>query len=332
MTVTAGTIAFTKAFTDDPVAPGGTVELEFNLRNLDRFDDATGITFTDDLDATLSGLVATGLPVANVCGPGSTLSGTSMLSLTGGSLAADGGSCTFSVTLQVPAGAAPGGYPNTTSALMATLGGSPFVGPPATETLFVSDAPTLTKTFLTSPVGAGDMVTVRFSLTNNSTTAPATGISFLDNLDVFLSGVSVASLPAAGYCGAGSTISAIIVASQLNLSVNGANLPAGGSCTFDVDLTIPAGTPGGSYVNTTGIVTASVGGMARLGRPASDTLVIAAGPSIQKEFTDDPVAPGGMVTLQFTLEHAEGAAIPATGITFTDDLAATLAGLTATGL
>ncbi len=94
-------LSLEKEFTDDPVAPGDTVTLEFTVTNLDPASAATAIAFTDDLDAALAGLVAIGLPAADVCGAGSSISGTDFLTFTGGSLAA-GGVCTFSVTLQVP--------------------------------------------------------------------------------------------------------------------------------------------------------------------------------------------------------------------------------------
>ncbi len=91
----------TKVFVDDPIAPGGTGTLRFTLTNYDRTNAATGIAFTDDLNATLAGLAATGLPGANPCGPGSSLTGTSMLVFSGGSLPPEG-SCTFDVTFTVP--------------------------------------------------------------------------------------------------------------------------------------------------------------------------------------------------------------------------------------
>src|SRR5690606_26762568 len=47
-----------KQFTDDPVMPGDTVTLEFTLTNQDAANAITGIAFTDDLDASLSGLAA----------------------------------------------------------------------------------------------------------------------------------------------------------------------------------------------------------------------------------------------------------------------------------
>jgi len=68
------------------------------------------------------------------------ISGTSTLTFSGGSLPA-GASCTFSVTLQVPAGAAAGSHLNTTSSLTTDLGGRPFVGAPATGTLAVLALP-----------------------------------------------------------------------------------------------------------------------------------------------------------------------------------------------
>ncbi|WP_339334737.1 Ig-like domain-containing protein, partial [uncultured Maricaulis sp.] len=110
-----GTVQFSKRFLSDEVEPGASIDLEFTLAASADFS-TTSMVFTDDLDAALSGLVATGLPAADVCGSGSTLSGTSSLTFSGGSLAT-GGSCTFTVTLAVPGGAADGTYTNTTSAL-----------------------------------------------------------------------------------------------------------------------------------------------------------------------------------------------------------------------
>jgi hypothetical protein len=139
-----GPVTLTKAFTGEAVKPGDSVTLEFTIENFDPNDSvAADIAFTDDLDAVVPGLVATGLPATNVCGPGSELSGTSLLTFSGGSVAA-GASCTFSVTLTVPLGAPGGGHLNTTSSLTTELEGRPFVGDPATATLSVLvNVPTL---------------------------------------------------------------------------------------------------------------------------------------------------------------------------------------------
>ena len=99
--VTADTLHVAKSFVNDPVLPGATVDLEFTVTNFSRDESATAISFTDDLDETLTGLEAIGLPASDVCGDGSTLTGTSLLTLSGGSLG-PGESCTFTTTLQLP--------------------------------------------------------------------------------------------------------------------------------------------------------------------------------------------------------------------------------------
>ena len=328
LTVTADTVTLVKSFPDDPVVPGGTVTLRFTVFNFDRDFAATDIAFTDDVDATLSGLTAVGLPPAGACGPGSVVAGAGLVSLSGGSLPAEG-SCTFDVTLQVPAAATPGGYPNVTSAITAQLDGTPFVGAPAAETLFVDVAPLLTKTFLTDPVGAGEIATVEFTITNTSTGSPATDIAFMDNLTAFLPGATVAMLPAGGFCGAGSAMSTVAIAGELILNMTGGNLPAAGSCTFTVDLQLPVGAPPGPYVNTTDEITATIEGTTRFGGSATDTLTVVGGPALTKQFTDDPVLPGDTVTLEFTISNDAEGAEDATDIAFSDDLGAVLTGLAA---
>jgi len=121
---------FAKQFDPDAVTAGATVALSFTIANPDPVNAADGIGFTDDLDAVLPGLAAIDTPLADVCGTGSLLDGTSLLTLTGGSLG-PGASCTFAVTLAVPANAAGGSYPNLTSVLAATVGGAPVEGDPA---------------------------------------------------------------------------------------------------------------------------------------------------------------------------------------------------------
>lgn len=329
-------IVLNKSFTDDPVAPGDTVNLEFTVRNLDRRSSASNIAFTDDLDAALAGLAVSGSLPADPCGPGSSLSGTGVLSLSGGNLAPEA-SCTFSVSLLVPSAAASGEYLNTTSQISADVGGSPVVGDPATDLLFVRPAPVLTKTFLSNPVGAGDSVVLEFTITNTSPTSSATDIAFDDVFSTILPTAS--SVPANDFCGSGSTASFFPLINPTGstipaqLVIAGASLPPGGSCTFSITLDVAVDAATGTYPNTTSAISATIDGATLTGNPAVDELNIVAAPALIKEFIDDPAAPGGTVTLRFTLIHdGENGAGAATDITFTDDLDATLSGLTATGL
>ncbi|HEX4956473.1 MAG TPA: hypothetical protein VF017_24055 [Thermoanaerobaculia bacterium] len=315
-----------KAFLGDPTAPGSTVTLEFTLINRDRFDPATNITFTDDLGAVVPGLVAVGLPLMNPCGPGSQLTGTSLLTLTGGSLAPEA-SCTFNVTLQVPAGASSGTFTNTTSSPTYLLRGSTVTEAPATDDLTIAPVPVLTKSFLTDPALPGGSETLRFTLTNSSPTDPATDLAFTDDLGAALPGLAAVGLPQNDVCGAGSQISGTTL-----LSFTGGNLPAGGSCTFDITLAVPANAQLGLYTNTTSQVTGMVGGNPVVGSAATDTLSVVGAPSLQKAFLGDPVPVGTTVVLELTLSLPEQAPAGATAITFTDDLGAVLPGLTAIGL
>lgn len=317
-------LILSKAFTDDPVLPGATGTLEFTVRNRSRGDTATDIAFTDDLDAALTGLVATGLPLSNVCGAGSTLSGTSLLTLTGGTLSA-GADCTFSVSVAVPGGAAPGAYPNTTSSLTANLGGSPVTGDPAGDTLFVSAVPVLSKSFTPSTVVPGDSVTLEFTIDNPSSTSAMTDIAFEDDLDSF-----VASGLPGNPCGAGSLLFTTTVSpGRLGLSLTNGTLSPGASCTFSVTIGIPLDTPTNSYVNTTEPITATIDAASVTGQPATDTLSVVAAPQLSKSFTGGAAVPGGTATLEFRLTNSENAPTAATGISFTDDLATMLTGLTA---
>ena len=148
------TVELTKTFVNDPAEPGDTVRLEFTITNQDAAPAGIDtIEFTDDLDAALSGLRATGLPANNVCGAGSQISGTSLLTFSGGVLPL-GGSCTFSVTLQVPDSAPAGSFTNTTSAVSARelSDFEPIGGPPASDDLEVdvpdTTTPDVVKNFL----------------------------------------------------------------------------------------------------------------------------------------------------------------------------------------
>ena len=323
-------LPITKAFTDDPAAPGGTVTVEYLILNLNRSQTATEVAFTDDLDAALSGLTAVGLPAAACGGTVSSPDGGSTLELTNGSLPAEG-ACTFSVTLGVPTGAAPGTYPSITSAVTGTVGGNPVMGPPATDDLVVSAAPRLTQTYIDDPVAPGGMVTLEFTLTNASPSFEATNIAFTEAFE-FLPVPAINSItpPANGFCGPGASLSGS--PDGTGIQVNGASLAAGASCTFSITISVPEATTGGVYTTTTSDVTGTVNGEAVSGSPASADLTVIAAPQLAKSFVESAAAPGDATPLQFTLTLSNEASGNATAIAFTDDLDAALTGLAAQDL
>jgi acyl dehydratase len=317
-------------FTDDPTPPGGTVDLQFTLTNFNRLHDATGITFTDDLDAALAGLAAIGLPLVDPCGPGSLLSGASNLALTDGSLGPEE-TCTFGATLQVPAGAVPGSYLNVTSPVVTFVDGNVVVEDAATDDLRVAPVPILTKSFADDPVAAGDTVTLRFEITSSSPVTDTLDISFED---VLLDGLPSAVAPGFDACGPGS--SAIYTPPSgfepPRITLTGGLLGPQESCTFDFILDVDEGLTTGTYKNVTTPITATFGGESITGPPATDTLKVVAAAELDKAFIGGPVLAGGTVTLEFTLSLDPESPTDVTDITFTDDLDAVLAGLEAVGL
>jgi hypothetical protein len=129
-----GDVGFSKVFSGS-VAAGDTTDLTFTITNFGS-TALTDLDFSDDLDAMLTGAVSASGTMTNICGAGSTLSGTSTLTLDGGNLAANGGTCSFTVKVSVPCSAATGTYPNTTSELREQ--NIPFTGVSATANLSVT--------------------------------------------------------------------------------------------------------------------------------------------------------------------------------------------------
>ena len=319
-----------KEFTDDPVPPGNTVTLDFTLiYPADASGDATAISFTDNLAPVLASLVATGLPLTEACdpdGPGGnpgtgTLSGSAgdtLLTFMDGTLS-PGESCTISVPLDVPGGAAPGTYANTTSGVSATVEGLPTTSHPGVDDLKVAGL-VFTKEFLGDPVIAGDTVTLRFTIDNIHPTDDATISFFTDTLTANLPGLAATGPPSVNTCGG-------TLSGTTSLVYVGGSVLSGAMCTVEVEVLVPAGAADGGYLNITSNLSAVQGGSVTID-PATDTLKVDSDLlHLTKEFTDDPVAPGDSVTLEFTLTNLD-ATQPASDIDFSDDLEAALTGLT----
>ena len=304
-------LSLTKDFTDDPVAPGGVVTLEFTLTNASMTESAVNITFNDDLDAALAGLVSISGTLSDICGAGSQISGTDLLTFTGGNLAA-GASCTFSVTLQVQVGTPPGTTAtNTTSNPLYDMSGNPIVGNPASDDLHI-DFLTFTKTF-DGPTGATGTPKLTFTIQNLNPAAAATDLSFSDDLDGMVPGLVATNLPATDLCGPGS-----VLAGASFLTMTGGNLPPGGSCTFEVDLQVPGNAAAGTFLNTTSDLFSS--GLTAA-NPATASLTVEPAPAFSKTFSPDSIGAGGTSTLTLTIDNTSSA-IDANNLDFTDNLPA----------
>lgn len=254
-------VLFGKGFSG-PAAPGGTVTLAFTIEN-GGAEALSNLGFTDDLGAALPGLVAVDTPLAAPCGPGSTLSGTGVLVLSGGSLL-PGASCSFEVTLAVPADAASGTHPNVTSPL--TDAGLE-VAPPAAADLVVQPLPGVAKAFSPDAIDVGGATTVSIILDNTASALPATDMSFTDTLPAGMTFADPSN--ASTDCTGGALVA---VAGATSVSYSGGTVGAGAVCAVLFDVVV---TTSGTVVNTVEVTT-------NLGPspPAVAEVVVAAAPSV----------------------------------------------------
>jgi len=320
-------------FSPITVVPGQEANLEVTLTNFDRSYAANSISFTNDLGATLTGLVATGLPLADVCGSGSTLSGTSALTLSGGAISS-GSSCSFTIPVTVPAGAALGSYTNTATNISAIVNGSTVNYADVNNVLIVSNTPSLTMSVVEPFLTAGDDVTLRYVLTNLDGTHAANAMSFTSNFQA-IDGIVFKSYPSSGFCGTGTMSTASSNFGALDsLIISNASLAAGDSCTFDVVTTLPSGIGSGSYTLSTASITSSINGQTvSSGAPSASVAVnVESAPSLSISFDDVNPLPGSSGVLNFSLAHSSNSSGSATGIGFTIDLGSVLTGMVATGL
>lgn len=321
---------FLKMAFDGLAGAGDTVDVVYTLKNVDRTNTATGISFSHDLDAALAGLIATTLPNDGFCGPDSTISGLSTLAIAGASLLPEE-SCTFTVSLSVPAAAATGLYTSTTTDVAVNLAG-PRTQPAATGYLDVVSAPRVSLQFLQNPVSTGDLVTARFVLENMNTATSASGIGFTMMFGSQYPGATISTLPAANSCGAGSSFTVGVSVDTQYLNVVNASLAAGASCTFDLVLSLPDSGLVGNFPFATGYVSATMAGNRVYSPGTSATLQVGSAPVLSLWTDTDDVAPGDTVTATFSLRYGLAAAADVTGVGFSLDLDSALAGLVAVGL
>ena len=297
---------FSKTF-DGITTATGTPVLTFTITNPASALSASDLSFTDDLDAVIAGLSATNTTLSDVCGTGSSLSGTSVLTLAGGDLGPMS-SCSFDVELLVPVSATAGTFTNTTSDL---LQGGVAVADPATADLTVEPPPVFAKAFTPDSIVAGEVSTLTFTIDNSASALDANSLDFTDNLPprVIVANPANASTDCTGGTLTAASLSDVI-------SYTGGSVGAGASCTVQVNVRALAA---GDRVNTTSDLTSSSGNSGT----ATDTLTIAPppAPTFDKVFAPDSFESSQTSTLTFTIDNS-ASALHASRIDFTDNLPA----------
>lgn len=305
--------------------PGGTVTMRVEIAHgPEEPGPASAIGFEIDLDASVAGLVAVGVPGAGACGAGSTVTGGATLAFAGGVLE-PGEVCVFDVELELPAALPIDRHAVRSGPLSATVDGRAVTAPGSTAWLDVLGV-RVSKEFVDDPVFPGRDATLRFVLTNHSATAAASSIAFVDDLEGMLAGTTAVGFTPDPPCGAGSSL---LGTAQLQLL--GGELAPGATCSFDVTVRIPADAPPEAYTNRTREGSADHGAGPVRVPAAADQLIVADPLMFSARFVEDFGHPGGSATLRFAIANADPDN-PATRVGFTLDLEAALAGLTASGL
>src|SRR5450631_162254 len=251
-----------KSFGAPSIPLNGSTSLSFTISNSNDIT-LTGIGFTDALPSGL--VVSTPNGLTGSCGAGNIVAtaGSAAVSLTGGALTA-GQSCTFRVNVT---GTTLGTKDNTTSAVISQQSGPGNTASASVTVLVTVVPPTIAKFFGAASIPLNGSTSLSFTISNPNGSSILTGVGFIDPLPA---GFVVANPSVlTGNCGGG-TITATPGLGIISLT--GATLNAGQSCTFSVNVT--AFTEGTS-TNTTGAVTSVEGGT---GGTASTSVTVAAPP------------------------------------------------------
>ena len=303
-----------KSFAPSSIPVGGTSTLSFTINNPNAEVNLSGVAFTDGLP---SGLTVASSPAAtNSCGGTfTTTPGSGSVSLTGGTVAANG-SCTLSVPVT---SSTPGAANNTTGPI--STNEVPTGGGTASASITVATPPTIVKSFGASSIPLNGSTSLSFTITNPSAnTTSLTGVGFTDNLPAGL----VVATPNNGLNNVcGGTASA--VAGSTSVSLSSATLTTNTSCTFSVNVT---GITAGQQNNSVS-VTSNEGGT---GNTATASILVVAPPSISKAFSPATVPLGNDSAVTFMITNPNSfAGGGLSSIAFSDNLPSGLTVVSAPG-
>jgi len=230
--------SISKQFGVATIGVGGTTSLTLTVTNPNA-SAMSSVNFTDTLPAGL--VVSTPSILATTCASGTAFAATggSTVSLTGAALAANS-SCTITVNVT----AVSSGLNNNSVTVSSANEG---VGNTATASINVLVPPSISKSFGPSTITFGSFSALTFTLTNSNSQA-LTGVAFTDTLPA---GLSVA-VDSVAKCGG-----TLLTAQPGTIVLSGATIPANSTCQFVVGVHADQT---GTFVNTTGAITATNGG------------------------------------------------------------------------
>jgi uncharacterized repeat protein (TIGR01451 family) len=296
-----------KAFSPGTIGNNGVSTVTISISNPNGSQTLTGVAMTDTFPA---GLKVAAVPNASVTGCGAPtyapVAAATSVVFSNGSIVGSG-LCVikFDVT------AATGSYTNTTGTVTTANGGT-GVADSDILTVVATAPASISKSFLTNPMAAGQPGVLRFTIVNPNPAASLAGVAFSDTLPTSPGAMVVAPTPGASTSGCGTpTFAPVAGAASVAFSVG--SIAAGATCTVNVNVVAPGA---GSYANTTGNVTSTA--PVTTGTPAVANVDVLAAPGISKTFVTNPVAVGVPTTLRFDVSNPNALAL--TGLSFTDVL------------
>ena len=300
-------LSVTKTADATPVTTGTTIGFTIKVSNA-----GPGTAFNVQLNDSLSFGPFPWTISPAYAGPGTcSVLLTNTLACSFGNLAA-GASAT--VHIQAPTLAPPrtsaGKYTNSATAFADNEAFPGVTSNSATIVVLSPASPTISKSFGAATIPLNSSTSLSFNLTNPNSIA-LTGIAFTDNLPAGLLVATPNDLT--GSCGGGLITAG---AGSGAISLTGATLAAGASCTFSVNV---IGITEGVKTNTIAIVTSIEGGDSPA---ATASLRIASPPTLTKAFADSEIqllGPSNSTILTFSLTNPN-TTTTLTGLAFTDTL------------
>jgi fimbrial isopeptide formation D2 family protein/uncharacterized repeat protein (TIGR01451 family) len=291
--------SITKSFAAPTIPINSTALLTITLIN-PTATAMTGAAFTDTLPAGLSAATPGG-----TCTIGTKSAAGGTVSLSGGTIPANS-SCTVTA---VVTGTSIGLKINTIP-----VGGLTVTGPTAasngtaaSDDITVLAGPTITKSFLTSPILPTTGVSTLQIVLANSSSVTMTGAAFTDTFPIAPGAMTLADLTTTNSCSGTlvNNLGAALAVGAAGIRLTGGIIPSNGTCTITVNVkaslagdytnTIPAG-PTAGFLNTTN------GGGSTIAATAPLSVRLAA-PAVAKSFSPSTIVANAATTMTLTITN-----------------------------
>jgi uncharacterized repeat protein (TIGR01451 family) len=288
-----------KAFSAPTMLLNGTATLTITLTNPTN-TAMTGAAFIDNLPSGLTASATGGTCV------GTKSASAGIVSLAGGTIPTGAAGCTVTATVTgTTIGLKPNAIPIGGLTVTAPAGASN--GTAAMDDITVLAPPTITKSFLASPILPNTGVSPLQIVLANSNPTDLTGATFIDTFPVAPGNMTVADLTTTNSCSGSllNNLGAALTVGSVGIQLTGGIIPANGSCT--ITLNVKANLAG-DYTNTipaaptAGFLNTANGGGNKLAASAALSVRLAA-PIVGKTFSPTTIVANSNTTMTLTINN-----------------------------